>query len=166
MADQEAQELAAVAWMRRHPDGALSPNELLPHERCEPVRQSSGAWVPLCRLDEATAIISKLKQQLAKQAQALKAFETANRENAINRANADLRRRAELAEAEVRSVMAANSMLTERAEAAEREPLSDEQVVNALQAAGLNLAFRNYEQDIECARAIEAAHGIKSADGE
>ena len=51
------------------------------------------------------------------------------------------------------------------AQRSQREPLSDEQIVDALAAAGLNLAFRNYEQDIECARAIEAAHGIKSAGG-
>jgi len=34
-------------------------------------------------------------------------------------------------------------------------PLTDSQIVQALVDCGLNLAFRNYEQDIECARAIE-----------
>ena len=35
-----------VAWIRRHPNGALS-NELLIHVQVEQVRRDSGAWVPL-----------------------------------------------------------------------------------------------------------------------
>lgn len=35
-----------VAWVRRHPDGALTA-ELLEHAVIEPVRKNSGAWVPL-----------------------------------------------------------------------------------------------------------------------
>lgn len=35
-----------VAWIRRHPNGALS-NELLTHVQVEQVRRDSGAWVPL-----------------------------------------------------------------------------------------------------------------------
>jgi 2-hydroxychromene-2-carboxylate isomerase len=35
-----------VAWIRRHPNGALS-NEVLIHVQVEPVRRESGAWVPL-----------------------------------------------------------------------------------------------------------------------
>ena len=35
-----------VAWIRRHPNGALS-NEMLTHVQVEQVRRDSGAWVPL-----------------------------------------------------------------------------------------------------------------------
>lgn len=35
-----------VAWVRRHPDGALTA-EFLEHAVIEPVRKKSGAWVPL-----------------------------------------------------------------------------------------------------------------------
>lgn len=45
----EAQQPATgepVAWIRRHPNGALS-NELLTHVQVEQVRRDSGAWVPL-----------------------------------------------------------------------------------------------------------------------
>lgn len=35
-----------VAWVRRHPDGALTA-EFLEHAAIEPVRKNSGAWVPL-----------------------------------------------------------------------------------------------------------------------
>jgi hypothetical protein len=35
-----------VAWIRRHPNGALS-NEILLHVQVEGVRRESGAWVPL-----------------------------------------------------------------------------------------------------------------------
>ena len=45
----EAQQPATgepVAWIRRHPNGALS-NELLIHVQVEQVRRDSGAWVPL-----------------------------------------------------------------------------------------------------------------------
>lgn len=35
-----------VAWVRRHPDGALTA-EFLEHAVIEPVRKNSGAWVPL-----------------------------------------------------------------------------------------------------------------------
>jgi hypothetical protein len=35
-----------VAWVRRHPDGALTA-EFLEHAVIEPVRRNSGAWVPL-----------------------------------------------------------------------------------------------------------------------
>lgn len=44
--------------------------------------------------------------------------------------------------------------------AAEREPLTDRQIIAAIEAHGLNLAWRCYEHDIDCARAIERAHGI------
>ena len=42
----EANADEPVAWIRRHPNGALS-NELLTHVQVEQVRRDSGAWVPL-----------------------------------------------------------------------------------------------------------------------
>lgn len=42
----EAKTDEPVAWIRRHPNGALS-NELLIHVQVEQVRRDSGAWVPL-----------------------------------------------------------------------------------------------------------------------
>lgn len=39
-----------VAWVRRHPDGALT-NQFLGHAVIEPVRMNSGAWVPLYTAD-------------------------------------------------------------------------------------------------------------------
>lgn len=42
----EANADEPVAWIRRHPNGALS-NELLIHVQVEQVRRDSGAWVPL-----------------------------------------------------------------------------------------------------------------------
>lgn len=42
-------------------------------------------------------------------------------------------------------------------------PLTYDQIVDALvDDAGLNLAFRSYEDDMKFARAIERAHGIKA----
>lgn len=43
------------------------------------------------------------------------------------------------------------------------QPMTDEQIVNALEAYGLILAYRDYDHDIACARAVEAAHGITSS---
>ena len=40
-----------VAWVRRHPDGALTA-EFLEHDVIEPVRKNSGAWVPLYTKDQ------------------------------------------------------------------------------------------------------------------
>jgi hypothetical protein len=48
-----------VAWVRRHPDGALSPNELLSDERIEESRKKSGAWIPLCRCAPKAAMSEK-----------------------------------------------------------------------------------------------------------
>ena len=42
-----------VAWVRRHPDGALTA-EFLEHAAIEPVRKNSGAWVPLYTAPVAT----------------------------------------------------------------------------------------------------------------
>lgn len=42
-----------VAWVRRHPDGALTA-EFLEHDVIEPVRKNSGAWVPLYTAPVAT----------------------------------------------------------------------------------------------------------------
>ena len=42
----ETNAVEPVAWIRRHPNGALS-NELLIHVQVEQVRRDSGAWVPL-----------------------------------------------------------------------------------------------------------------------
>lgn len=43
----------------------------------------------------------------------------------------------------------------------EREPLTDGQIVDALlYASGVNLAFRDFDTDVQIARAIERAHGI------
>lgn len=44
--EQPQIEQEPVAWIRRHPNGALS-NELLIHVQVEQVRRESGAWVPL-----------------------------------------------------------------------------------------------------------------------
>lgn len=41
-----AEKQEPIAWVRRHPDGALTA-EFLEHEVIEPVRKKSGAWVPL-----------------------------------------------------------------------------------------------------------------------
>lgn len=35
--------------------------------------------------------------------------------------------------------------------------LTNEEIVAAFEAAGIDLAFRSFEQDIECARAVEQA---------
>ena len=43
---QAGQSAEPVAWVRRHPDGALTA-EFLEHAVIEPVRKRSGAWVPL-----------------------------------------------------------------------------------------------------------------------
>lgn len=56
------------------------------------------------------------------------------------------------------AIAAAKTALAEPA--APVQPLTDEQIVDALVAAGLDLAYRCYERDIECARAIERAHNI------
>lgn len=37
---------AVIAWVRQHPDGTLT-DEILPDATIEPVRKSSGAWLPL-----------------------------------------------------------------------------------------------------------------------
>ena len=43
-------EQKVIAWVRRHPDGALS-SEFLADYVIEPVRKNSGAWIPLVRGD-------------------------------------------------------------------------------------------------------------------
>lgn len=44
-----------------------------------------------------------------------------------------------------------------------RQPLTYDQIVDALvDGAGLNLAYRSYEDDMKFARAIERAHGINN----
>lgn len=49
--DKQAQP---VAWVRRHPDGALTA-EFLEDAVIEPVRKKSGAWVPLYTTPPADA---------------------------------------------------------------------------------------------------------------
>ena len=43
-----------VAWVRRHPDGALTA-EYLENEVISEVRKQSGAWLPLITTDQAEA---------------------------------------------------------------------------------------------------------------
>lgn len=45
--------LKPVAWVRRHPDGALT-NQFLEDAVIEPVRKASGAWLPLAIIPGGT----------------------------------------------------------------------------------------------------------------
>lgn len=61
-----------VAWVRRHPDGALTA-EFLEDAVIEPVRKKSGAWVPLYIRPQA-AELAALKADIAKQATEIEAL--------------------------------------------------------------------------------------------
>lgn len=58
---QQAQE--PVAWIRRHPNGALS-NELLIHVQVEQVRRDSGAWVPLYTTPPAPQVPAPVDEEI------------------------------------------------------------------------------------------------------
>jgi hypothetical protein len=73
-----------AAWVRRHPDGALTA-EFLEHDVIEPVRKESGAWVPLflaapsceCKRGEAAVAFNSHDQGVIADLEAI----AANRNN-------------------------------------------------------------------------------------
>lgn len=71
-----------VAWVRRHPDGALTA-EFLEDAVIEPMRKKSGAWVPLYLRPQA-AELAALKADMARQATEIEAlWKDADRLSAI-----------------------------------------------------------------------------------
>lgn len=66
-----------VAWVRRHPDGALSA-EYLRNEAIEPVRKESGAWIPMITTTQAQAYTdARVKEALEEAAAIVDANATA-----------------------------------------------------------------------------------------
>jgi hypothetical protein len=56
-------KLDPIAWVRRHPDGALT-NEILANWQIEAVRKNSGAWVPLYDLTTAPVAMMDTRHAL------------------------------------------------------------------------------------------------------
>lgn len=62
-----------AAWVRRHPDGALSA-EFLEDAAIEPVRKRSGAWLPMITTGQAEAYAAvRVREALEEAAQACEA---------------------------------------------------------------------------------------------
>lgn len=71
---------AAVAWVRRHPDGALTA-EFLEDAVIEPVRRNSGAWVPLYAAAPALADLTDAQKAAPELLDALEKCEAVLRAN-------------------------------------------------------------------------------------
>ena len=63
-----------IAWVRRHPDGALSA-EYLEDGAIEPVRKESGAWLPVVTTDQAQAYADAVRREALEEALAVVADE-------------------------------------------------------------------------------------------